>query len=213
MESTVKEVRVIQKKIGCEPTVVPMKDDLETFQEAVGGNLGTLELGNNIYIFMDEDGISKGLKENIFIDIHVIKGDILIVKCDDEGESCDLNDNEIKRLLSTCNTINLDFKNNTINLGMLSYIISTEFSAKYSNLSHEECTDKFGYAINESLIHASNVELSTIIKRLCRDLNIKDNVVDEFVNNGGDLSVLATNLKFIIGNIILTNLVTYYNRK
>ena len=102
-------IRVMKKRVGIEPEIVYIKNNLKTFQEIVGGYIEAYPIGHGLLIILDEESKIFKKKPNIsiiyktFIDDEVkiteeiITGDIFIVR-EDGDEFASLTDEDIQIL-------------------------------------------------------------------------------------------------------------------
>lgn len=80
------KLKVVVKEVDKPATVVEIKGTnlLKMMQKTVGGHVESVGVGPEVNILMDEDGLSKGLKDNCgFVGTLVFVEDVLI--SEDEG--------------------------------------------------------------------------------------------------------------------------------
>jgi hypothetical protein len=96
-----KKIRVLVKEPYKEPVVKEIEDELENWQEIVGGLIEcvghpTLE---DVDIYCDEEGLLKEKEGNFFLPEYqdCIKGTCFMVSFNDEGEFVSLTDEQIQK--------------------------------------------------------------------------------------------------------------------
>lgn len=101
-----RKVRCIIKKPGEWAQVREIENTAKAFQGIIGGYLESVYLGENIHMYMDEEGKLKGLRPNLLIssggDIDIICGTVIIVRADLEGEEVDLSLSDIVAAKNFC---------------------------------------------------------------------------------------------------------------
>ena len=95
-----KNVKVFLFKVGEEPKVVEMGDDLHSLQNAVGGLIEPVyPFEDEYFIFCNEEGKLIGLEPNRNLgDYDVICGDFLVCKDDGEGGIKDVDEADLDRI-------------------------------------------------------------------------------------------------------------------
>lgn len=97
-------MRVIIKEVGKNPIVTDIKNELEDIQSVVGGYLEIVpsQLAyEKIAVICNEEGLLMGLKPNMRIGYNTVVGNILFTGVDG-GEFCDLSDEQIELIMSSC---------------------------------------------------------------------------------------------------------------
>lgn len=90
-------MKVMIKRVGENPEVVEMVDDLKSYQEIVGGYIEVFPLWDGILCICNEEGKLKGLPPNFACYNDVICGDVIFVS--EGGEDfLGLNDVQIEML-------------------------------------------------------------------------------------------------------------------
>lgn len=90
-------LKVLLKRVGKEPEVVEIKNNLETKQELVGGLIEVVQY-DDVIIICNEEGKVLGLPPNLIFELDYIAGDCFIVGDDYEhGDFKSLTDDEIRR--------------------------------------------------------------------------------------------------------------------
>lgn len=94
-----KFIRVLKVEPNKPPKEVTLKNDLADLQTAVGGLIEFLSLDSSkgIDLMCNEEGKLIGLEPNRRIGDDVIVGTFYILKCNRNGESCSLNDEDIAK--------------------------------------------------------------------------------------------------------------------
>lgn len=94
-----KFIRVLKVEPNKPPEEVTLKNDLADMQTAVGGLIEFLSLDSSkgIDLMCNEEGKLIGLEPNRRIGDDVIVGTFYILKCNRNGESCSLNDEDIAK--------------------------------------------------------------------------------------------------------------------
>lgn len=94
-----KFIRVLKVEPNKPPEEVTLKNDLADLQTAVGGLIEFLSLDSSkgIDLMCNEEGKLIGLEPNRRIGDDVIVGTFYILKCNRNGESCSLNDEDIAK--------------------------------------------------------------------------------------------------------------------
>lgn len=92
-----KFIRVLKVEPNKPPEEVTLKNDLADLQTTVGGLIEFLSLDSSkgIDLMCNEEGKLIGLEPNRRIGDDVIVGTFYILKCNRNGESCSLNDEDI----------------------------------------------------------------------------------------------------------------------
>jgi hypothetical protein len=95
-----KMIKVIVKKIGKDPYIEEIKDDIEAMQGIVGGYIEAVPVGDGMYMVCNEDGIREGLKPNFRTDSGIIYGDVFFTRSDAGGDFKSVNQNDYDVLLN-----------------------------------------------------------------------------------------------------------------
>lgn len=78
-------MRVLIVEQGKPPQEANIANELQALQAAVGGYIETLDMGDNVVLVCDEDGISKGYAWNRYISNDcIIRGTFFLCGVDDE---------------------------------------------------------------------------------------------------------------------------------
>lgn len=93
-------MKIVVKKAGCMPEVREVENDLQVFQEIVGGHMETVCLIENILCVCNEEGKLKGLPMNIFLNGELIVGDVFFCAFDGE-DFASLKDYQIEALMNS----------------------------------------------------------------------------------------------------------------
>jgi len=91
------KIKALLIKVGKELLEVVIKNDLETLQKIVGGNIEFYPVGNSTNLILNGEGKLIGLKGNRLIENEIICGDFLVVGDNGFGEIVSLNSNQIKK--------------------------------------------------------------------------------------------------------------------
>lgn len=99
-----KEIKVVIKKVGENPVISTIKNELSVFQEIVGGYIETFFITEDIVLVLNEEGKLQGLDLNFEIPLingykEQIVGNVVIVSHKD-CEFTSLNDTQIEFLKS-----------------------------------------------------------------------------------------------------------------
>ena len=94
-----KFIRVLKVEPNKPPEEVTLKNDLADLQNAVGGLIEFLSLDSSkgIDLMCNEEGKLMGLEPNRRVGSDVIVGTFYILRCNRNGESCSLNDEDIAK--------------------------------------------------------------------------------------------------------------------
>lgn len=94
-----KFIRVLKVEPNEPPEEVTLKNDLADLQKAVGGLIEFLSLDSSkgIDLMCNEEGKLIGLEPNRRVGDDVIVGTFYILKCNRNGESCSLNNEDIAK--------------------------------------------------------------------------------------------------------------------
>lgn len=82
-------MRVLIKQPDGPWEAADIRNTVEGLQEAVGGYFEQVAVNSIVCLLVDEDGIRKGLRENISVGYHRLFGPVVMVGVDGE-EFCDL---------------------------------------------------------------------------------------------------------------------------
>jgi hypothetical protein len=99
-------VKVLAYRIGEKPAMIEIENGLKASQEFVGGYIEEVRLASNISVICNEDGNLKPLPINAAVKtIHgpyvSIRGNFFVVGVTQEGEFCDLTEEEINGVRAT----------------------------------------------------------------------------------------------------------------
>jgi hypothetical protein len=96
-----KTIKVIMVRVGQDPMVEDMDNNLEAMQKAVGGYIeGAAMLKPNVMLMCNEEGRCIGLPANRYVlGADLIVGDFFITRHDKNGKSVSLTKADIKQLL------------------------------------------------------------------------------------------------------------------
>lgn len=90
-------MKVMIKKVGRDPEVVEINDELSVYQEIVGGYIEVFPLWNNILCVCNEEGKLKGLQPNFKYRNDIICGDVIFISARGE-DFTGLNEVQIEML-------------------------------------------------------------------------------------------------------------------
>ena len=90
-------MKVMIKKVGRDPEVVEINDELSVYQEIVGGYIEVFPLWNNILCVCNEEGKLKGLPLNFKYRNDIICGDVIFISARGE-DFAGLNEVQIEML-------------------------------------------------------------------------------------------------------------------
>lgn len=94
-----KDLRVLVKRVGREPTIEFIKDTLKAKQELVGGLIEVVSYNDEILLICNEEGKLFNLPPNLAFDYDYIAGDCFFVGDDyDKGDYKDLTDKQVEDL-------------------------------------------------------------------------------------------------------------------
>lgn len=77
-------MKVMIKKVGRDPEVVEIKDELKVYQEIVGGHIEVIPLWDNILCICNEDGKMLGLFPNFKYYNDIVVGDVIFISASGE---------------------------------------------------------------------------------------------------------------------------------
>lgn len=103
------KIKVVIKKIGRNPIVTIIEDDLKTSQRIVKGRIEIVPVANGIDMIVNEEGKMNGNKPNFYFTQNgytdLIFGDVLFTGVDyEEGTQESLTDGQIQYVLDWLNT-------------------------------------------------------------------------------------------------------------
>jgi hypothetical protein len=81
-----KIINVIIKRVGKDPHIEEIKDDIDVMQGIVGGYIEVISVGDGMHMVCNEDGIRDGLKHNFRTDTGIIYGDVFFARSDEKGD-------------------------------------------------------------------------------------------------------------------------------
>lgn len=90
-------MKVIVKKVGKEPEVVEINDDLSVYQEIVGGHIEVFPLWASILCICNEEGKLNGMLPNFWFYNDMIHGDVIFISARGE-DFVGLSDEQIDML-------------------------------------------------------------------------------------------------------------------
>lgn len=93
-------MKAIIKKVGENPRVEEIENELKTLQGIVGGYIEVVSMGEGIALVLNEEGKLVGLPANFGLGRDVIVGDVLFVAYGNDGEFTDLTDFQIDVIMS-----------------------------------------------------------------------------------------------------------------
>lgn len=101
------ELKVLTKRVGEElkEETLTGESTLKILQEFVGGYIEVVRLGNNVDLWLNEEGKLDGLKENLVFErngniLDVVVGNCLFATNDEEGDTVSLTDEQIEYVKS-----------------------------------------------------------------------------------------------------------------
>lgn len=102
------KIKVVIKKIGRNPIVTIIEDDLKTAQRIVKGRIEIVSVANGIDMIVNEEGKLNGSEPNFYIAQNgytdLIFGDVLFTGVDyEEGTQISLTDGQIQYVLDWLN--------------------------------------------------------------------------------------------------------------
>ena len=78
-------MRVVWKQVGAAPKVRSIPNALEALQELVGGYIEVLNMGNDLVLIVNEEGLLHGLGLHLSLpDYGIIVGDVVFAAIDGE---------------------------------------------------------------------------------------------------------------------------------
>lgn len=92
-------MKIVVKRVGQEPEVKEVENELHTLQELVGGYIQCVNLPNNILCVCDEEGKLKNSLPNIVLGADVICGNIFFCSAGEEDFES-LNDEQIEFIIN-----------------------------------------------------------------------------------------------------------------
>lgn len=103
------KIKVVIKKVGRNPRVTIIEDDLKTSQRIVKGRIEIVPVANGIDMIVNEEGKMNGNKPNFYFMQNgytdLIFGDVLFTGVDyEEGTQESLTDGQIQYVLDWLNT-------------------------------------------------------------------------------------------------------------
>lgn len=103
------KIKVVIKKVGRNPIVTIIEDDLKTAQRIVKGRIEIVSVSNGIDMIVNEEGKLNGSEPNFYIAqsdySDLIFGDVLFTGVDyEEGTQISLTDGQIQYVLDWLNT-------------------------------------------------------------------------------------------------------------
>ena len=103
------KIKVVIKKVGRNPRVTIIEDDLKTSQRIVKGRIEIVPVANGIDMIVNEEGKMNGNKTNFYFTQNgytdLIFGDVLFTGVDyEEGTQESLTDGQIQYVLDWLNT-------------------------------------------------------------------------------------------------------------
>lgn len=103
------KIKVVIKKVGRNPIVTIIEDDLKTAQRIVGGRIEIVSVSKGIDMIVNEEGKMNGNKPNFYFTQNgytdLIFGDVLFTGVNyEEGTQESLTDGQIQYVLDWLNT-------------------------------------------------------------------------------------------------------------
>lgn len=103
------KIKVVIKKVGRNPIVTIIEDDLKTAQRIVGGRIEIVSVSKGIDMIVNEEGKMNGNKPNFYFTQNgytdLIFGDVLFTGVNyEEGTQISLTDGQIQYVLDWLNT-------------------------------------------------------------------------------------------------------------
>lgn len=103
------KIKVVIKKVGRNPIVTIIEDDLKTAQRIVGGRIEIVSVSKGIDMIVNEEGKMNGNKPNFYFTQNgytdLIFGDVLFTGVNyEEGTQISLTDGQIQYVLDWINT-------------------------------------------------------------------------------------------------------------
>lgn len=103
------KIKVVIKKVGRNPRVTIIEDDLKTSQRIVKGRIEIVPVANGIDMIVNEEGKMNGNKPNFYFTQNgytdLIFGDVLFTGVNyEEGTQISLTDGQIQYVLDWLNT-------------------------------------------------------------------------------------------------------------
>lgn len=103
------KIKVVIKKVGRNPIVTIIEDDLKTAQRIVGGRIEIVSVSRGIDMIVNEEGKMNGNKPNFYFTQNgytdLIFGDVLFTGVNyEEGTQISLTDGQIQYVLDWLNT-------------------------------------------------------------------------------------------------------------
>lgn len=103
------KIKVVIKKVGRNPIVTLIEDDLKTAQRIVGGRIEIVSVSKGIDMIVNEEGKMNGNKPNFYFTQNgytdLIFGDVLFTGVNyEEGTQISLTDGQIQYVLDWLNT-------------------------------------------------------------------------------------------------------------
>lgn len=103
------KIKVVIKKVGRNPIVTIIEDDLKTAQRIVGGRIEIVSVSKGIDMIVNEEGKMNGNKPNFYFTQNgytdLIFGDVLFTGVNyEEGTQISLTDGQIQYVLDLLNT-------------------------------------------------------------------------------------------------------------
>jgi len=98
-------MRVVVKRVGCEPEVVEIEHTLKAMQAIVGGYIETVT-SPGLALVCNEEGKLKGLPNNFLLRGDIIVGDAFFVGIDpDTLDFCSLSDHAVYSIMRRFNVM------------------------------------------------------------------------------------------------------------
>lgn len=92
-------MKIVVKKVGCEPEVREIENELHTIQEIVGGYIQCFNVVHDIVCVCDEEGKLKDYPPNFIFNDDIIAGDVLFCKAGEEDFES-LSDEQIEFIMN-----------------------------------------------------------------------------------------------------------------
>lgn len=102
-------MKVVIKKVGQEPEVKEIENDLNVLQDIVGGYIECFYIADNIICICNEEGKILGLPENFICDSDIIVGDVIFCAAGEEDFDS-LTDEQIDFIINIMHVFSIKIK-------------------------------------------------------------------------------------------------------
>lgn len=112
-----RKIEILVKRVGEAPEVMEIEHSLVNMQKIVGGYLEVVGLPNGIDMWLNEEGLLVGMKDNLAVVMngritHQIVGNVFFAAHDKEGNTIGLNEYQMMwiktKLIPTGQTLSLE---------------------------------------------------------------------------------------------------------